>query len=231
MDWFCLTSWLLVLDCCALARVSIVFGFYRSPIRLGCPRHRIKNKNRSIRDISKSSSRWYFWCIPWPLSIKSQQKRLLKYRGHPYQAQSETSCSSDEPFTHVDEEFGKLLITEDAKEDYFPDAKGDAPRGNRLGGGGMTGSGTWAKNELDGPERPDTLPLGDWRKKKLSKTPQSDTTLSPMTEQEPDKATNTKSQLMEQPDNFNYDQFTGWFFFLEFFLLYFRSKIKVLHIG
>lgn len=110
-----------------------------------------------------------------------------------------------------------MLITDQAKEDYFPDATGDAPRGNRLGGGGddMAGSGTWAKNELDDvtPNRPDTLELEKNAQKTVISSPISDSTLSPMEHQRDDldDQINTQSYLLEEPSSFSYEQFTGKF--------------------
>ena len=53
------------------------------------------------------------------------------------------------------------------QDDYFPDATGDAPQGNRLGGGAidMSGSGAWARNDLDdmvaAPPRPASLSISN----------------------------------------------------------------------
>ena len=117
-----------------------------------------------------------------------------------------------------------MLITDEAKEDYFPDATGDAPRGNRLGGGvnDMAGSGTWAKNELDDQiqphPRPDSLQLekksSSNSAKNIASTPVSDSTLSPLDQSgsinnELDDQRNTESHLLDEPHSFTYEQFTG----------------------
>ena len=117
-----------------------------------------------------------------------------------------------------------MLITDEAKEDYFPDATGDAPRGNRLGGGvnDMAGSGTWAKNELDDQiqpqqQRPDSLQLDkkSSTKNNIASTPISDSTLSPLDQSgsvnnnELDDQRNTESHLLDEPHSFTYEQFTG----------------------
>ena len=113
-----------------------------------------------------------------------------------------------------------MLITDEAKEDYFPDATGDAPRGNRLGGGvnDMAGSGTWAKNDLDEqPQRPDSLQLESKKTPKNIATPVSDSTLSPLDQSgqsvnnELDDQRNTESHLLDEPQSFTYEQFTGLF--------------------
>ena len=117
----------------------------------------------------------------------------------------------------LNDRVNSMLITDQAKEDYFPDATGDAPRGNRLGGGGddMAGSGTWAKNELDDvtPNRPDTLELEKNAQKTVISSPISDSTLSPMEHQRDDldDQINTQSYLLEEPSSFSYEQFTGKF--------------------
>ena len=82
----------------------------------------------------------------------------------------------------LEEKMDNLLITSEAKvllvymfldndillqDDYFPDATGDAPQGNRLGGGAidMSGSGAWARNDLDdmvtAPSRPSSLSISN----------------------------------------------------------------------
>ena len=70
-----------------------------------------------------------------------------------------------------DSEFGLNLISNlcimTIQDDYFPDATGDAPQGNRLGGGAidMSGSGAWARNDLDdmvtAPSRPASLSISN----------------------------------------------------------------------
>ena len=145
----------------------------------------------------------------------------LRLLARAYQPPGQVSTASEE-FTvvtteEITEQVESILITDQAKEDYFPDATGDAPRGNRLGGGAtdMAGSGTWAKNDLDEvPTRPDSLKIESKEKPSVA-SPQSDSTLSPLIAGDGvtdlDDAVNTQSHLLDEPENFTYEQFTGSF--------------------
>ena len=156
----------------------------------------------------------------------------LRLLARAYQPPGQIATANEE-FTvvtteEITEQVESILITDQAKEDYFPDATGDAPRGNRLGGGAtdMAGSGTWAKNELDEvPTRPDSLKIESKEKPNVA-SPQSDSTLSPLIMGDGitdlDDAVNTQSHLLDEPENFTYEQFTGNF--VSYFISI--SKIK-----
>ena len=106
------------------------------------------------------------------------------------------------------------------KDDYFPDATGDAPQGNRLGGGAidMSGSGAWARNDLDevaAPSRPASLSISNSTSTNTASTvkvvsPTSDSTLSPTVKESFTESIDrdTKSYLNDEPDVFSYEQFT-----------------------
>merc|ERR1711892_153968 len=152
----------------------------------------------------------------------SRLRLLARSYQPPGKAGGGVSGASDlEEFTVVNADelsAENMLITDEAKEDYFPDATGDAPRGNRLGGGvdDMAGSGTWAKNDLDEqPTRPDSLQLESNKTQKNIATPVSDSTLSPLDQSgqsvnnELDDQRNTESHLLDEPQSFTYEQFTA----------------------